>query len=227
MPALLVVQDARNGVVNWQAWSIYKGHTWAYTDSWQRHVYAHVLPPNMPNVTTYYTNTFRCQEGDSAMNPSSNHPGGVNIAFMDGSVRFIKNTVSLPAWWCSAPGPPARSSRPTPTEPELGSFHSMNTTAVPPIVRSLAAALTAAAVLAFASAGGCGSSEQFNQAVEYTPDTLAQELAFRYQRSPPRPESPKSVATPRAGSRGTSRRATTSSRRSRRRPRRRPKKPRP
>ena len=57
----------------------------------------------------------------------------------------------------------------------------MNTTAVPPIVRSLAAALTAAAVLAFASAGGCGSSEQFNQAVEYTPDTLAQELAFRYQ----------------------------------------------
>jgi prepilin-type N-terminal cleavage/methylation domain-containing protein/prepilin-type processing-associated H-X9-DG protein len=99
VPALLVVQDAKAGVVNWEAWSIFKGHTWAYSDSWQRHVYAHVLPPNLPNVTTYYTNTFRCQEGDSAMNPSSNHPGGVNIAFMDGSVHFVKNTISLNAWW--------------------------------------------------------------------------------------------------------------------------------
>jgi prepilin-type N-terminal cleavage/methylation domain-containing protein/prepilin-type processing-associated H-X9-DG protein len=98
-PALAVVQDAQAGVTNWQAWSIFKGHTWAYSDSWQRHVYAHVLPPNMPNVTTYSTNTFRCQEGDSAMNPSSNHPGGVNVGFMDGSVRFIKNSVGLPAWW--------------------------------------------------------------------------------------------------------------------------------
>ena len=29
--------------------------------------------------------------------PSSAHPGGVNIAFGDGSVRFIKDSVSLPS----------------------------------------------------------------------------------------------------------------------------------
>ena len=99
VPALLVVQDGLANAVNWQPWSIYKGHTWAYTDAWQKHVYAHLLPPNAAPIITYYTNTFRCSEGDGAMNPTSNHPGGVNVAYMDGSVHFIKNTVGLNPWW--------------------------------------------------------------------------------------------------------------------------------
>ncbi len=33
------------------------------------------------------------------INVSSNHSGGVNTAFADGSVRFIKNSVSQPIWW--------------------------------------------------------------------------------------------------------------------------------
>ncbi|WZO98497.1 DUF1559 domain-containing protein [Isosphaeraceae bacterium EP7] len=99
VPAILVVQDGLANAVNWEAWSIFKGHTWAYTDAWQRHVYSHLLPPNAAPVTTYYTDTFRCSEGDSGMNPTSNHPGGVNQSMMDGSVRFIKNSVNLNAWW--------------------------------------------------------------------------------------------------------------------------------
>ncbi|MDG3004504.1 DUF1559 family PulG-like putative transporter [Paludisphaera mucosa] len=31
--------------------------------------------------------------------PSSNHPGGVNISFSDGSVHFVKDAVSPQAWW--------------------------------------------------------------------------------------------------------------------------------
>jgi len=31
--------------------------------------------------------------------PTSNHPGGVNVAMADGSVKFIKDSVSLQAWW--------------------------------------------------------------------------------------------------------------------------------
>jgi prepilin-type processing-associated H-X9-DG protein len=31
--------------------------------------------------------------------PGSNHPGGVNCAFADGSVHYIKNTISAPTWW--------------------------------------------------------------------------------------------------------------------------------
>jgi prepilin-type processing-associated H-X9-DG protein len=99
VPALAVVQDGLAGPINWKPWSIFKGHTWAYTDSWQRHVYSHLFPPNAPPINTYHDNTFRCQEGDSGMNPTSNHPGGVNVSFMDGSVHFIKNSIGLQPWW--------------------------------------------------------------------------------------------------------------------------------
>ena len=34
-----------------------------------------------------------------AIPPSCNHPGGVNIAFADGSVKFIKNQITYQTWW--------------------------------------------------------------------------------------------------------------------------------
>ena len=30
---------------------------------------------------------------------TSNHPGGVNLALADGSVRFVRDAVALPVWW--------------------------------------------------------------------------------------------------------------------------------
>jgi prepilin-type processing-associated H-X9-DG protein len=36
------------------------------------------------------------------INASSNHPGGVNVLFMDGSVRFVKNSVGPQAWYAIA-----------------------------------------------------------------------------------------------------------------------------
>ena len=30
---------------------------------------------------------------------SSYHSGGVNVGFLDGSVHFVKNSVSQQAWW--------------------------------------------------------------------------------------------------------------------------------
>jgi len=92
----------RNGLAtsyNWPAWTEERSMTWAFTDAWQKHTFATVFPPNVEPVVCYYTATFRCHECDGAMNPTSNHPGGVNLCMMDGSVRFIKNSISLPTWW--------------------------------------------------------------------------------------------------------------------------------
>ncbi|MGC8640736.1 MAG: H-X9-DG-CTERM domain-containing protein [Isosphaeraceae bacterium] len=33
---------------------------------------------------------------------SSNHPGGVNVLFMDGSVRFVQNSVNYLVWYAIA-----------------------------------------------------------------------------------------------------------------------------
>jgi prepilin-type processing-associated H-X9-DG protein len=38
----------------------------------------------------------------TAQNATSNHPGGVNVLFMDGSVRFIKSTVNYQPWYAIA-----------------------------------------------------------------------------------------------------------------------------
>jgi prepilin-type N-terminal cleavage/methylation domain-containing protein/prepilin-type processing-associated H-X9-DG protein len=99
VPALAVVQDGLSKPIEYAPWSFFKGLTWAYTDAWEKHVYAHLFPPNTKPIITYHTDTFRCQEGDGGMCPTSNHPGGVNVSFMDGSVHFIKNSIGLQPWW--------------------------------------------------------------------------------------------------------------------------------
>ncbi len=57
--------------------------------------YTHVMPPN----------TWSCDYGSGgasirgAHTASSRHAGGINVLLCDGSVKFIKSTISLQTWW--------------------------------------------------------------------------------------------------------------------------------
>jgi prepilin-type processing-associated H-X9-DG protein len=49
-------------------------------------------------------NSLSCSIGDNtgreaAYTASSRHSGGVNVCMADGSVRFIKSTISTTTWW--------------------------------------------------------------------------------------------------------------------------------
>jgi prepilin-type N-terminal cleavage/methylation domain-containing protein/prepilin-type processing-associated H-X9-DG protein len=80
-----------------QAWG-WKGEFWAFSST---AVYSHT---NLPN-------RYACQYADqnndgrgtiTLVNASSGHPGGVNVLFMDGSVRFIKSSVGIVPWYAIA-----------------------------------------------------------------------------------------------------------------------------
>jgi prepilin-type processing-associated H-X9-DG protein len=61
--------------------------------------YTHVNTPN--RMSCHAANGPGGDPGSwyDAITPTSNHPGGVNLALCDGSVRFIKDSVNMQAWW--------------------------------------------------------------------------------------------------------------------------------
>ncbi len=55
--------------------------------------------PNGPSGIFYPTASIATRKRPYAWVYSSRHPGGVNMGMCDGSVRFIKNSISLYPWW--------------------------------------------------------------------------------------------------------------------------------
>ena len=59
-----------------------------------------IVPPNSKQY-----NFGACKSGGGGVddaeyvNANSNHPGGVNVLFADGSVKFIKDSVAYTVWW--------------------------------------------------------------------------------------------------------------------------------
>ncbi len=64
--------------------------------------YTHLMPPNTHSCARFDGGTQLDSHVNSrggATTATSFHPAGINVAMGDTSVRFIKQTISLPAWW--------------------------------------------------------------------------------------------------------------------------------
>jgi prepilin-type processing-associated H-X9-DG protein len=77
-----------------------KGIDWMSQNCGEGDSYSHIQTPNKQSCVfndDTSTHTDHCIVG-----ASSNHGGGVNLVLLDGSVRFIKSSISQQTWWALA-----------------------------------------------------------------------------------------------------------------------------
>jgi prepilin-type N-terminal cleavage/methylation domain-containing protein/prepilin-type processing-associated H-X9-DG protein len=70
----------------------WKGQYWTQQDSGRGGGYWHITTPNTKSCDE--VNGFSWYNVGSFLGPGSYHPGGVNMLFLDGTVRFIKDSIA-------------------------------------------------------------------------------------------------------------------------------------
>jgi prepilin-type N-terminal cleavage/methylation domain-containing protein/prepilin-type processing-associated H-X9-DG protein len=75
-----------------------KGQFWTCQDTARGGGYWHITTPNQLSCNTKSANVSYNDVG-SLIGPSSYHPGGANALFLDGSVKFLKESVGLPTYY--------------------------------------------------------------------------------------------------------------------------------
>ena len=75
--------------------SAHIGRSWSSGWPMVAPTYMHVQTPNT-RIGHYNTSQF---EGDFVISPSGQHSGGVNLALVDGSTRFVTDQISQEVWW--------------------------------------------------------------------------------------------------------------------------------
>ncbi len=79
-----------------------KGYSWSDSGCGIGGCYSHIMPPNKKACT--YSNMVSGYSVNIAysmatmIGASSYHAGGVNVGFLDGSVKFIKDSINLATW---------------------------------------------------------------------------------------------------------------------------------
>lgn len=86
--------------------SAHIGRSWSSGWPLAAPTYMHVQAPN--SVTGHYNTSV--DEGDFVVTPSSQHTGGINMAMVDGSIRFVPDSVDLEVWWAIGSRDDGRSS---------------------------------------------------------------------------------------------------------------------
>ena len=75
-----------------------QGVTWWWARSGQVR-YNHIMPPNTWGCAF---SSLNADSNQDAITASSRHAGLVNVLFLDGSVKAVKNSVSTTTWWAVA-----------------------------------------------------------------------------------------------------------------------------
>ncbi|SIN73712.1 prepilin-type N-terminal cleavage/methylation domain-containing protein/prepilin-type processing-associated H-X9-DG domain-containing protein [Singulisphaera sp. GP187] len=76
----------------------YKGRIWGSDSAAQGGGYSHIMTPNL-KACLFQSQTLPVEYSTLCVGASSFHPGGVNVGFLDGSVRFIKDGINPATWW--------------------------------------------------------------------------------------------------------------------------------
>jgi prepilin-type N-terminal cleavage/methylation domain-containing protein/prepilin-type processing-associated H-X9-DG protein len=72
-----------------------KGGSWLNDNCGAGGCYSHVIGPN--GMSCFFSDA-NISAFMGMITASSQHPGGVNCGFLDGSVRFVKDGINLPTW---------------------------------------------------------------------------------------------------------------------------------
>jgi len=90
-----------NGNCNRSGLKQYEGQVWALGERGYT-LFNTVVPPNAsqyPWRSCGMTCAGCAPEGSEVSNANSNHPGGANFTFADGSVKFIKSSIDIRIYW--------------------------------------------------------------------------------------------------------------------------------
>jgi prepilin-type processing-associated H-X9-DG protein len=74
-----------------------KGIDWLLDTCGKGGCYSHIMTPN--KKACWYGPGDNGNTDTTVVGTSSNHSGGVNVGFLDGSVKFVKDSVSNQTWW--------------------------------------------------------------------------------------------------------------------------------
>jgi prepilin-type N-terminal cleavage/methylation domain-containing protein/prepilin-type processing-associated H-X9-DG protein len=79
------------------------GARWSWSFPWHisNDVYTHYNTPNGLSCRSTATANDNVDGGGQTgiITATSNHPGGVNVCFADGSVKFVKDSIDTRTWW--------------------------------------------------------------------------------------------------------------------------------